>query len=64
MKIILAGYFGKRSDMIVHHLKYMKPACDIQEVSKEDRMYFTPDTLVNAKEKGFTSCRFCIRNNQ
>ncbi|WP_420544610.1 hypothetical protein [Nitrosopumilus sp.] len=37
--------------MIVHHLKYMKPACGIQEVSKEDRMYFTPDTLVNAKKK-------------
>ena len=57
--IILAGYFGKKSDMIVHHLAERKPECEINFVKKEDRVYFTPDTLENARKKGFTSCRYC-----
>ena len=61
-EIILAGYFGRRSDMMVHHLKEMSPECGTQAVPKEDRVYFTPDTLDNAKEKGFTPCKLCIKN--
>ncbi len=55
----LAGYFGKRSDMIVHHLAEMKPKCRIYPVKKEDKTYFTPDTLENAKSKGFVPCPHC-----
>jgi hypothetical protein len=56
----LAGYFGKKSDMIVHHLAEMKPDCHIHPITKDDRTYFTPDTLENAKEKGFVPCKYCI----
>jgi len=56
----LAGCFGKKSNMIVHHLAEMKPECKIHPVNKEDRVYFTPDTLENAKGKGFTPCKHCI----
>ena len=58
--MVLAGYFGKKSDMIVHHLAVMKPDCKIRPVKKEDRVYFTPDTLENAKNQGFVSCKYCI----
>ena len=57
--IILAGYFGKKSDMIVHHLAERKPECCIEFVKKEDRVYFTPDTLENARNKGFVPCGYC-----
>ena len=55
----LAGYFGKKSDMIVHHLAEMRPECCIHSVKKDDREYFTPDTLENAKSKGFAPCHHC-----
>jgi len=56
----LPGYFGKKSDMIVHHLAEVRPQCCIYPVKKEDKTYFTPDTLMNAKNKGFTPCKHCI----
>ncbi len=49
----LAGYFGKKSDMIVHHLAEMRSECHIHPVKNDDRTYFTPDTLDNAKNRGF-----------
>ena len=58
-EMILAGYLGKKSDMIVHHLAEMKPECHIHPVKKEDRIYFTPDTLENAKNVGFIPCKHC-----
>ena len=57
----LSGYFGKKSDMFVHHLAEMKPECRIYPVKKEDKTYFTPDTLQNAKSKGFIPCQHCCR---
>jgi len=48
----LSGYFGKKSDMFVHHLAEMKPEYCIHPVKKEDKTYFTPDTLQMLKAKG------------
>ena len=58
-EMILAGYLGKKSDMIVHHLAEMKPECHIHPVKKEDRIYFTPDTLENTKNMRFIPCKHC-----
>ena len=55
----LPGYLGKKSDMVVHHLAEMKSECKIHRVKKEDKEYFTPDTLENAKSKGFAACPHC-----
>ena len=63
----LAGYFGEKSDMIVYHLAEMKSECYIHPVKKEDRSYFTPDILENAKSRGFVPCQYCcwiIKDNQ
>ena len=56
----MAGYFGRKSDMIVHHLAQKKPECGLYPTKKEDRVYFTPDTLKSAKELGFIPCMYCI----
>ena len=59
MYMILVGYFGKKSDMIVCHLAEMKLECHIHPVKREDRSYFTPDTLENAKSREFVPCQYC-----
>ncbi len=49
--------------MIVHHLEMMKPECKIYYIKKEDRIYFTPDSIENAKGKGFVLCKYCIKQS-
>jgi hypothetical protein len=56
----LPGYLGNKSDMIVHHLAKMAPNCRIYEIKIGDKMYFTPDTLEQAGEEGFASCKHCV----
>ena len=58
--IILPGYLGNKSDMIVHHLAEMMPNCKIYEVKFDDKIYFTPDTLDQAEKEGFASCKYCV----
>jgi hypothetical protein len=59
-KTSLPGYLGNKSDLIVHHLAVMTPKCRIYEIVIGDRVYFTPDTLDQARKEGFTSCKNCI----
>lgn len=56
----MAGYMGNKSNMIVHHLAMMKQECDIYNVEKKDRQYFTPDTVNQAIKEKFTLCKYCI----
>jgi hypothetical protein len=56
----LAGYLGNRSNRIVHHLGNMKKECEIYQMKMQDREYFTPDTIENAKSKNFVECKFCM----
>jgi hypothetical protein len=56
----LPGYLGNKSDMVVHHLAKMAPNCRIYEIKIGDKMYFTPDTLEQAGEEGFASCKHCV----
>ncbi|MFB5619664.1 MAG: hypothetical protein ACE5RP_08385 [Nitrosopumilus sp.] len=58
----MPGYLGNKSDNIVHHLAEMTPDCKIVEIKKLERIYFTPDTLDEAKKEKFTSCKHCIKS--
>ena len=58
----MVGYLGNRLDMRVHHLAVMKAECNIYEVKKENKYYFVPDMLDQAKKEGFTPCKHCIQN--
>ena len=49
----MAGYMGDKASMIAHHLAKMSPECRIYYVKKENRIYFVPDTLDQAKKEGF-----------
>ncbi len=56
----MSGFLGDKSKKTVHHLANMRPECDIYHIEMKDREYFTPDTIENAKSKGYKSCELCI----
>jgi len=56
----MAGYLGDKSNGIVHHLAQMTKECLIYHIKKENKIYFTPDTLSQAKNKEFVPCTYCI----
>lgn len=56
----MAGYMGDKSNMMVHHLAVMKEECNIYEVKKDNKQYFVPDILDQAKKEGFVPCKYCI----
>ena len=58
----MAGFLGDKHTTLVHHLANMKKECKIVEMKLQDRQYFTPDTLENAKSMNFSSCMWCIGN--
>ena len=58
----MAGFLGDKQTTLVHHLANMKKECKIVEMKLQDRQYFTPDTLENAKSMNFSSCMWCIGN--
>ena len=58
----MAGFLGDKQTHLVHHLANMKKECKIVEMKLQDRQYFTPDTLENAKSMNFSSCMWCIGN--
>lgn len=60
--ISMAGFLGDKQTTLVHHLANMKRECKIAEMKLQDRQYFTPDTLENAKSMNFSSCMWCIGN--
>ncbi|MCE2505603.1 MAG: hypothetical protein J4F36_03850 [Nitrosopumilaceae archaeon] len=55
----MAGYMGDKADMIVHHLAAMSSDCRIYHVKKENRLYFVPDTLDQARKENFGTCKYC-----
>jgi len=59
--LIMAGYLGNKSDMIVHHLATMAHDCRIYYVKKGDKIYFMPDTLEQAIKEKFAPCQHCLK---
>lgn len=58
----MQGFLGDRQTNVVHHLGNMKKDCKIVDVKLNDKQYFDPDTLENAKSKNFFPCKLCIIN--
>ena len=56
----MAGFLGDKLSHIVHHLGNMKQECKIVDIKLNQRQYFTPDTIDNAKSMHFSSCKWCI----
>lgn len=56
----MVGYLGDKKTMLVHHLAKKQKNCDIYYIEKQNRQYFTPDLLENAKKRGFSPCQNCI----
>ncbi len=56
----MPGFLGNTHMNIVHNLANMKAKCDIYHIEMKNRVYFTPDTLENAKSKNFIPCEFCL----
>ena len=55
----MPGYLGNKSEMIVHHLAVMKNECKIFDVKINDRVYFVPDNLEQARKEEFSPCKYC-----
>lgn len=55
-------FFGEKNKMIVHDLNKIKSECDASFVKKNDRKYFTPDTLAQAEKEGYSRCTSCLGN--
>jgi hypothetical protein len=60
----MVGYMGDKVSMIVHHLAQMTPDCRIYYTKKENRLYFVPDTLDQAKKENFVMCKYCIETTK
>ncbi|KAF6245044.1 hypothetical protein C6989_04915 [Nitrosopumilus sp. b2] len=56
----IAGYLGDTNLKIVHHLACKQKECNIYNVEKKNRQYFSPDTLEVANSLGFSPCKHCI----
>lgn len=56
----MPGFLGDTANNVVHHLANKKSECSIYSMKMKNRVYFTPDTLENAKSKNFVPCIFCI----
>mgnify|MGYP001246854635 CR=1 FL=1 len=46
--------------MQVHDLDNEQTTCQIDEIKLEHQVYFTPDTLAEAKRQGYDPCAYCI----
>jgi len=58
----MPGFLGDKKTNVVHHLGNMKKECKITDVKINDKQYFDPDTLENAKSKNFSPCPLCNSN--
>lgn len=55
----MPGFLGDRKHMVVHHLAKKQSSCNIYEIQKSDRRYFTPDVISTAIDQGYIQCPFC-----
>lgn len=53
-------FLGNSNTMQVHDLDNEQTTCQIDEIKLEHQVYFTPDTLAEAKRQGYDPCAYCI----
>lgn len=54
-------YLGDKRSMVVHDLDAAVDACAVDELMASEEFYaFGPDTLPEARNRGYRACRHCI----
>ncbi len=64
MNLDMKQYIGNNDTQIVHDLDNEQPRhCHITKIVATDHaVTFTPDTLEQAQQEGYTSCKYCLGN--
>lgn len=58
-------YLGDKRQQRVHDLDQAVEACEIDELMESERFAaFGPDTLPEARNRGYRACRHCIRRRR
>lgn len=58
-------YLGDKRAQVVHDLDHAADACAIDELMESERFAaFGPDTLPEARNRGYRACRHCIKKTQ
>lgn len=58
-------FLGDKRTQVVHDLDHAVEACEIDELmDAETFAAFGPDTLAEARNRGYRPCRHCIRARQ
>lgn len=57
-------HLGNKNTKEVHDLNNKKPNCQINEIKREHRIYFNPDTLDQAHRQGYDNCAWCIGDSK
>jgi hypothetical protein len=58
-------WLGDKRTMIVHDLDNVTEACAIDDLlTSEQFLAFAPDTLAEARNRGYASCRRCVARHQ
>ena len=54
-------WLGDKRSMVVHDLDNATDACGIDDVLKSEQfLAFGPDTLAEARNRGYSPCRDCV----
>jgi hypothetical protein len=54
-------WLGDKRSMIVHDLDNVSEACGIDDLLKSEQfLAFAPDTLAEARNRGYSPCRHCV----
>lgn len=55
-------YLGDKRNQVVHDLDHTTDACALDELMQSERFAaFGPDTLPEARNRGYRPCRHCTR---
>ncbi len=63
-KLGIINFVADRRSMLVHDWLSKKSECVIGEFPVDAMVFFCPDTLEEAKAKGFIACPHCLPYNQ
>ena len=58
-------WLGDKRTMIVHDLDNVTDACGIDDLLKSEQfLVFAPDTLAEARNRGYSPCRHCVPRHE
>jgi hypothetical protein len=58
-------WLGDKRSMTVHDLDNATDACAIEELLQSEQfLAFSPDTLAEARNRGYSPCRQCVPRNR